>query len=47
MGASGPTAGWRRPAMGGARQNDAVGSWSLGGPSAEAVTSETNLRRRR
>ena len=40
-GASGPTGGWRRPALGGARRNDPVGSWSLGGPSAEAVTSET------
>ena len=40
-GASGPTGGWRRPALGGARHNDPVGSWSLGGPSAEAVTSET------
>ena len=27
--------------MGGARHNDLVGSWSLGGPSAEVVTSET------
>ena len=40
-GASGPTGGWRRLALGGARHNDTVGSWSLGGPSAEAVTSET------
>ena len=40
-GASGPTGGWRRPALGGARHNDPVGSWSLGGPSAEAVTNET------
>ena len=40
-GTSGPTGGWRRPALGGARHNDSVGSWSLGGPSAEAVTSET------
>ena len=38
---SGPTGGWRRPALGGARHTDPVGSWSLGGPSAEAVTSET------
>ena len=40
-GASGPTGGWRRPALGRARHKDAVGSWSLGGSSAEAVTSET------
>ena len=40
-GASGPTGGWGRPALGGARHNDLVGLWSLGGPSAEAVTSKT------
>ena len=38
-GASGPTGDWRRPVLGGARYNDPVGSWSLGGPSAEVVTS--------
>ena len=27
-GASGPTGGWRRPALGGARHKDTVGSWS-------------------
>ena len=40
-GASDPTRGWRRPALGGAMHNDPVGSWSLGGPSAEAVTRKT------
>ena len=40
-GASSPTGDWRRPALGGARHNDAVGSWSLGGLSVEAVPSET------
>ena len=40
MGASCSTGGWKRPALGGARHNNPVGSWSLGGPSAEAVTSE-------
>ena len=34
--------GWRKPALGGARHNDPVESWCLGGPSAEAVTSEKN-----
>ena len=38
--ASGPTGGWG-PASGGGRHHDPVGSWSLGGPSAEAVTSGT------
>ena len=35
--------GWRRPAFDGARHNDSVGSWSLGGRSVEAVTGETKL----
>ena len=42
-GASGPTVGWRKPALGRARHNYPMGSWSLGGPSAKAMTSETNL----
>ena len=46
-GASGPTEGWRRPALGGVRHSDQVGLWSLGGPSAEAVTRKLSLRRRR
>ena len=42
-GASGPTGGWRRPALGGARHIDPVGSWSQGGSSAEVVTNETKI----
>ena len=33
----GPTGECRRPATGEAKQDDPVGSWNLGGPSAEAM----------
>ena len=40
-GASGLTRGLEKAGFGGARHNDPVRSWRLGGPSAEAMTSET------
>ena len=39
--ASGRPSGSWGPATGGTSRDDPVGSWSLGGPSAEAVTNET------